>query len=75
MIMRRTGKTMEDALIIATALIRQAEKDKQASRKARLRDRTVRAEKRHDARKRGEIIQNTYGPALQGGAPGLGKRK
>jgi hypothetical protein len=75
LIVQRYGKSFEDALEIAKASLRSAEVTDQAARNSKRREAQVRAEKKHDERKRGDDGFKPAGLPMQGGAPGLGKRR
>jgi len=74
-IMDRYGKRFEEAVEIARHVLAEKARADQTAAKIRRAERRVRAEQRHDRQKREDNPYPVHGPALQGGIPGLGKRK
>jgi hypothetical protein len=75
-ISQKLGKSLDDAMEIARAL--KAAQDAQNQRSIRLaqKQRRVKAERHHDRLKKESMgSSKLHGLPLQGGAPGLGKRR
>jgi len=71
----RHGKSMADALIIARAAAAAKAAEHKAKRSALMNEKKLRAERRHDLRKKGATVFKPHGPPVSGGLPGQGKRK
>jgi len=74
-IAKRYGKSLDDAMEIAKRLLAAKSTADNRKRDARRNETRIRAQQRFDRRKKPDYPYHLHGPGLQGGIPGLGKRK
>ena len=76
LIAQKFGKSLEDAAEIARAMKASQDAQRQKSISSKQKERHLKAERRHDrAKKESMGTSKLSGLPLQGGAPGLGKRR
>ena len=76
LIAQKFGKSLDDATEIARAMKAAQESRRQRATSSKQKERRLKAERRHDlAKKESMGTAKLSGLPLQGGAPGLGKRR